>query len=539
MYILFRGRQEFSFSCAVFIVLLSAGIAGRYSNAADWTVNPSLAFIGTYLDNVTLAPPGDEASDFVTEINPGISVSGDGSRFDFRFDYRMQNLFYSNFSDANTTNHELSTDANAELMRDLLFIDFSGSYSQVLIEPTGRVGVDNVSIGEDTTDQGIFSISPYILRRFGNAAHGEFRYTYDRVDYAGESAADSQVNQVFANLSSSSFSRALAGGSPNDSVRQMSSADELFQEPQEPQGQQTQQEDSLRYLRRRLPVKTPSKPLQWSATYSLDQFDGEDGTSSRFEQALLDLTYIVGPNLALLAGLGYEDNDFDSQNEATQQPKGFAWNAGAAWSPIRHTVLEARVGDRFFGNTYSFFLRHFTRRTNATIEYREEFINPAGTALENQDRPIASLIETGPVPACDQNGTISTPSPGVGNEVFFRKRLTVDLCKATAKSAFVIGAYEENRDFQVSGDEEQVYGGSISWDWRLSERTRSLIDMQWGRLIEEGGQQDDWDIGLQVTRQIRPDIEGALEYRYLRRDAPGAEDDYEQNSIAASVRVRF
>jgi hypothetical protein len=63
---------------------------------------------------------------------------------------------------------------------------------------------------------------------------------------------------------------------------------------------------------------------------------------------------------------------------------------------------------------------------------------------------------------------------------------------------------------------------------------------QWEHLEESSG--DDlnrWEIGLRLTRQIRRDIDGAIEYRHLQQDALEAEDDYEQNSIAASVQVRF
>jgi hypothetical protein len=527
------------------LMLIIVGCKPRAAGA-EWVITPGLSVTGTYLDNVTLAPPGEEEGDFVTELNPEISIQVQGRRTDFNLGYRMQNLFYAKNSEVNTTNHELTTDASAELLRDLFFVDFTASYNQVLITPEGRRGFNNLSITDDTTDVGTFSLSPYLIKRFGNTAFGELRYAYEKVDYSGsnESSADTDINRIFANLSSSPFARNL-GGDPilsNQDGSVVSGASHAGGELNTTQGVTSpdqgqmglEQAGNLSTDRgNRLPGKTPSNPFQWSATYQRDESDSTDQTNTLFEEVALDLSYLINPRLAFLTTLGYENNDFERSSEV-DEPKGFFWSLGAAWNPLRRTTMEASVGERSFGSTYSFALRHYTRQTTVEIKYFEELTDSAGAALENR----AALDDESD--SVGSQGFVEVPLPAISNEVFLRKRLTADVSRATAKSIFSVQLYNEERDFQVSGDQEQVYGGIASWDWRPTVRTDARLLGQWEHLEESGG--DDlnrWEIGLRLTRQIRRDIDGAIEYRHLQQDALEAEDDYEQNSIAASVQVQF
>ena len=82
-------------------------ICPAYSTAADWKITPRLSLLETYTDNVTLATRGNEKSDFITQINPGVSLTGTGARLKVNANYTMQNLFYANESGPNRTVHQL------------------------------------------------------------------------------------------------------------------------------------------------------------------------------------------------------------------------------------------------------------------------------------------------------------------------------------------------------------------------------------------------------------------------------------------------
>ncbi|MDO9188337.1 MAG: TIGR03016 family PEP-CTERM system-associated outer membrane protein, partial [Sulfurimicrobium sp.] len=117
------------------------------SIAADWKITPSLDLKETYSDNIRLASPGNEKSDFVTQINPGISLTGTGPRLKVNARYGMQNLIYAEESSRNTLRHQLNAGANAELLDDLLYLDGKASISQQNISTFGQQSTgDNINI---------------------------------------------------------------------------------------------------------------------------------------------------------------------------------------------------------------------------------------------------------------------------------------------------------------------------------------------------------------------------------------------------------
>ena len=484
--------------------------------AAEWTIVPNITITETYQDNVTLAPENNEESDYITEINPGISIRANGARASFDLDYQIQNLFYLRNNNANTINHELATNINAEVLTDLLFLDFSGSYNQAIISPEARVGFDNLSITENFTDVGTYSISPYLIKRFANLALAELRYSYEKVNYSGgnTSLSDADNQQIFINLASYPFTPLLAGNSIDRLNRSNGN---------------------------RSPVRTPSTPLQWSLTYEREKIINENEPDIKFEQVALDLNYRVGANIIALGGIGYENNEFERASDTTE-PQGLSWRVGMVWNPTRRTSLEATIEERSFGDTYSFILQHYTRQTTAEVVYIEELTTSSGSVLENQSFPGVDEFGNPILDPTDEPQPIGVPLPALNTtEVFLRKRFTADITKATARSLFSIGAFSEKREFQSSGEEERVYGGTASWEWQPTARTRSLLFSEWQRqrFSEENRQDDLGQIGLRITRQIRPNVDGYLEYRYGRRQSTEVENEYELNTLAASLRVQF
>ncbi|KFI19047.1 exosortase, partial [Nitrosococcus oceani C-27] len=110
---------------------------GACANGAEWRFTPLLAGGEIYTDNVTLAPRGEEESDFITQITPGFSLRGRGSRLQLGANYLMQNLFFAKDGDRNTTFHRFLGLARAELAKDHLFFDLRATVFQALISPTG------------------------------------------------------------------------------------------------------------------------------------------------------------------------------------------------------------------------------------------------------------------------------------------------------------------------------------------------------------------------------------------------------------------
>lgn len=527
-------------------------VIGYKSNAigAEWTIEPNISVTGTYLDNVFLSPPGDEASDFVTEIDPEISIQAYSRRGYVNFDYRMQNLFYANNNSENTTNHELEADASSELYKNLLFLDLTASYRQVLISPEGRGGFNNLSITNDRTNEGDFTISPYFIKQFGNFAIGELRYTYGQVDYSGndESPADTRINGIFVNLSSSPFAEVLAGTPALTQNRRKVSARNLGSTENSSTGTDTS--NLLNALREietppnesvdRESIKTPSDSFQWNVSYQRDESNSADNINTRFEDVAINLGYLSALNLALLGEFGYQNDSFEHSSQI-DDPVGVFWSVGIGWNPIRRTTVVAKVGERPFGNSYSFALQHYTRRTTVEIDYFEDYSNTASATLESNGgiftNDPSNDLSSGTI---NDQGFIDVPLPGISNEVFLRKRFTGNISWLSVKSSVNFQLYNERRNFQLTNDDEQILGSAASWIWQPTSRTSSNLYGQWERLnATDGSEQDTWEIGLRVSRQISKDINGAVEFRHARQDASDAQDEYQQNSIAASISIDF
>ncbi|MET0372189.1 MAG: hypothetical protein ABW039_12535 [Sphingobium sp.] len=110
-------------------------------------------------------------------------------------------------------------------------------------------------------------------------------------------------------------------------------------------------------------------------------YDREDASQldQRFEDkwGRVDLTAPVTPTVALVGGVGYEENeirqrspqvgtngqpiivngryvtDNSSPRALVYDDDGIIWDAGVMWRPSRRTMLTARVGERYGGMTYT------------------------------------------------------------------------------------------------------------------------------------------------------------------------------------------
>ena len=61
-------------------------LIAQRASALDWLVAPSLRLRESYSDNALLAPPGQEKSDFITEIAPAIALIASGPLLQLHLD---------------------------------------------------------------------------------------------------------------------------------------------------------------------------------------------------------------------------------------------------------------------------------------------------------------------------------------------------------------------------------------------------------------------------------------------------------------------
>lgn len=472
---------------------LALTMAGR-AQAGEWELTPRLRVVETYTDNVTLAPSGDEESEFVTQINPGVSLRGRGRRARLNLDYQMQNLFYAKESGRNTTNHQLGADGTLELVRRSLFLEAQASRTQQLISPEDAISANNLTVTGNRRDVTTYSAGPRVQHAFGNFATGRARYRWRRVDY--ESGLDDRTQQT--------ATASLASG-------------------------------------RRFDV------VGWGLNYRHTRETGADIPDQTLEIASANLSLLLGAKTRIFGVGGYENNEYE-QAAGDDPPDGEFWEAGLRFNPSRHTSLEAAYGERFFGETKRFEFRHQGPSTSWEASYSENLITYTQVQELQTDRLIQQILQDGFDDLTDQEFAqlVALANAGetvslVRNQVILQRRANGSVTWASGGSRIGIRGFWERREFQTSGQEEELYGGSSRIGWKLGPRTRARVGGSWQRrLFPLTGREDDlWFGELAANRRVGVNARLEFSYRHLRRESNAANRSYRENEVELALEKRF
>ena len=493
-------------------VMLLTGVS-MSATAADWTVRPNLTVSERYTDNVNLAPSGQSSqNDLITEIRPGVQIYKDGARLKVRVNYSLQSLTYLNTSDYNAINHQLSASANAELLKDFLFLDANTAVYQQNINALGAVGFGNTNATKNLTTVGTYDISPYIKKRFGSFADGDFRIRQSGVYYNSQGISNTLTNNVTGSL--------LSGSSFND--------------------------------------------LFWGLNYSYTKNKNQFVADTEFESASATLGYALTRKLRVNATAGQERNSYISATGG--KIDGPFWNAGFEWTPTSRTRVAATYGHRFFGRTYSFDLSERTRHTTWRAGYSENLTTSSATSLSASavgGGYVCQTIPTGyayfpatqsptgfivliplndPVPAdCQFAGNAYTPNLSLVNEVFILKNLTAGVGVNVGKSDYNLGFYDMRRDLQTSGNYDRQTGINAGWNWHFAPSTTFNLLGNLSRIqVPSQNRKDDlWIVSTGVTHQFEPRLNGSIFVRHQARSSNLPGNDFTENSITALVNMTF
>ena len=155
---------------------------------------------------------GSGTGDFITQINPGITVNGVGNRFKANVNYMTNSLIYAQNSNFTRIRHQLNAVGTAELVKDLFFVDGRASISQQNVSLLGPQAIDNVNITGNRANVSVYSISPYLRHRFQDFATTEVRYTRNWVNSSANTLFNSNGDSIFAGLNSGTAFSTLGWG---------------------------------------------------------------------------------------------------------------------------------------------------------------------------------------------------------------------------------------------------------------------------------------------------------------------------------------
>jgi hypothetical protein len=476
-------RSSVIVACSISLAL-SSYIPGAH--ATPWIFNPAITAVGTYTDNSTLAPSGKEKEQYIIQLNPALTITRETGRFRTEFDYLMQNLFYPKqhlgfpkSRNANNTHHQIFGDATYELLRETLLIDASTTFSQQIIDPQGKVSNSNINRTGNTTDTFTARIGPNWRYTVGPNAVADFTYTFGVVRFLDQ---DNPNNT-------------------NDSLQ-----DSLEHNVKLDISSQVQQRTS------------------WSLLFNWDRIEFEDDRVNVFRKAGVELGYPLTGVIDFIALGGYEDNEFDNTSSTTR-PDGPWWEVGLGWQPTTRDHLEARYGERFFGDTKNFLWNHEGNK----ISTRLEFIETLGTG--NQQ-----LVDVDFVPG----GGLNPDVPRFRDEVFLERRLDANITAELAKTTIEVDGFWVEREYQI--DTDRNYGGSVIWGWQFRPRTHFELEFNYLRSKFGGSENTDFDnswTSLTIDYLLGPRTTGYIQATHRRRDSDDALNNYTENTISLGITRAF
>ena len=467
-----KNRYYFIIALVLLVILQSSRLA-----AAEWTMRSQVSVSETYIDNVSLAPKGEEREEFITGITPGISLIGQGNRLNTTMQYQFQGLYYAK-EERGVSHHRFNGQLDTELVTDLLFLDLNAAYRQQNITVQDRISFDNLSLNANRTDVTTYTISPYLTHNFGDYATTLLRFSRNEVLYDTKVRNDTKGDSyLFRVNNGSKFKRMI-----------------------------------------------------WGASHERNEISAVQDIV--IEKSELLLGYRIGPKTTARLVGGYEDNDYPHDAVRGGISESY-WNAGLSWTPSHRTLIELSGGERFFGKTASLSVQQSSRQMDVGIAYREDVTTisqlalRAGRADAQQEVTDARFLD-------EEFFTELT------DEVFVRKNTSAFIVRRKGNSDVSLRIFDEKREYQSSGNEEKSYGASLGGRARLAARLDGHTSFYWQKHQLNGDSESTLQyfvIGL--DKEISSDINLALDYRYSSQERDSLDSDYIQNMLHLGINVLF
>jgi uncharacterized protein (PEP-CTERM system associated) len=485
---------------------------------ADWTFVPTVDLRQTYTDNVALQRDGLEKSQFVTELTPGFRLKHAGPRLVVNAGYQLH--YYAmqdrDISGTNRSSRNLSADAHAKLVEDLLYLDAIAGMSQQNVSPYAQTP-NNGFASTNRTEVKTWRLSPYLVHRFGSSATAELRYARDSVDAGTSGLGNTEADSLMLKLDSGAAFRTLGWG------------------------------------------------LQLSEQKIAD--DVADDTSIKAANA--NLRYRIAPTLNLTAGLGYDKYDYQALGGATG---GKAWDTGFAWTPTPRTSLTASLGRRYYGPSRSLKALHRSRHTAWSINYddavtstRANFLLPASidtaALLDNlfrsmfpdpveRQRAVAAYIISANLPP-----SLAENINYFSNRYSLQKQLRASVAFRQGRTSVLYSLYRVRRDalsmratdsellgstLNTINDRTEQQGFSATLDYRLSPRTQLNLSSEISdnaSLVNELKSRST-SVRFSARHQLRAKLSGTVELRRIH-GAVLAGQPYTEHAVAASLSMQL
>ena len=509
-----KTRLHRSAARAAGAIVMALALPHR-ATGAEWTLVPTLAVRESYSDNINLAAPQDARSTLVSEISPGIAITGNARRLKLNLAYQLQKIVYQH--DPDKLNQQLVANATAILLADRIFIDAYSSISQQNTSAFGPQLIDNSHISGNQSTLKATSISPYLRFRMSGIASTTLRYTHGTVS-SDNNSLSAQTDALMLDLVGDNSGRRW----------------------------------------------------NWSANYNQRKNHDSVQQPVTISNASLSLNVPLTSSLGLFATGGYEKSDY--QASTSVQPAGRSRSFGMSWNPSPRTNIVVSAGKRYFGNTYAVNASHRRHNSVWNVVYSEDITTNYSQFLAQSRSGASTLLNqlwqfSIPDPILRQQaidvylGIAQLVGPGAGNvnyfshRYFLQKQLSLSGALSGARSTLVLSFSANKNTAQtnvnidtpllgasqsVLEDQTRLVGGNASWNWRMSSKNSLNVAVSHDKIKSLSTNRTDNNLVLStgMSRQFRPGVLGSVDLRRIRHNSNEG-IDYRENSLHASLNFRF
>lgn len=484
--------------------------------ALDWLVQPSLRLRQSYTDNALLAPPGQQRSDLISEIAPGITLLGNGPRLQVHLDAAWRKLLSQRSAHADSDRQQLQASGHADVLGDWLRLDAHASISEHSISPFGAALVDDLPARGNHSTVRTASISPTLHHDFRALGTAELRYTR------------SQVSSDDALLSTHSDELALQfAGAPR------------------------------------------GRGWTWNSAYEVSRTQDSRLAAQRMERATAGLRYPFNRRWSGTASAGAEQQGYQGSDE--RNPGGRFWSVGAIWTPSARTSVALSTGKRFFGRTYSIDATLLHRHTNWSLQYSEDITTMPAQFLRLGNSDAASLLDQlwrSTYPSAQERrlriDAFLRYAGSLGQEgalnyfshrYFLQKQLSLNMARATPKSTWLAGLHATDRTAQSasgvdsgllpdidlgSSERTRQLGANSSWQWRSSPRDSLRLDAGYAsiRSLDTRRRDDNLSLSAGASRIVQPRMTASIDVRHTRHHSNRG-GSFRENGMVATLTMQF
>ncbi len=487
---------------------------------AEIIVKPAVSVRETYSDNPLLLSSESAEGQFISELRPSLALAFNGPRLKLigHLDANLYTYSGDRPAGTNSSNVQLGTSGRANIIEDFFYVDGAASRARQSVSAFGPQFQQGYS---DTNNDIIttYRLSPYLTHRFGAAANAQLRYTRDSVKSSRNFLSNSTSDAASLNVSSG-------------------------------------------------PAFTS---FGWDLDAYHQRLDDALAGKSDVDNAKGTLRYRLKQSLSLYTNAGYDRYTYQGLG-GTNGGKSFA--GGFTWTPSLRTSIDASIGRRYFGKTYSLAATVRSRKTVFNASYRDEITTARAQFLQPGSIDTATLLDASfasafPDPIERRQAidayirALGLPTSVANDTNYFSNRLllqkqfqsslvlngsrsmaivSVSSTKRTALSPAGVDANLNSTVVGALNDDTRQRSLNLAFNYRLSLRTSATLSAIRSRTLSvaTGIEQSQTFFNFVVNRQFERKLSGTVELRRNQGDAYGAfGTGYRENAIAATLSYQL